>query len=69
MGKKKKAKKSTEQWVTDLKGIAAEELRVLAQAIEITLEKGGIAVSQAQAEMISKIAHPSQNVEEEEDTV
>jgi hypothetical protein len=68
MGKKKKPKKSTEQWVTDLKGIAAEELRVLAQAIEITLEKGEITVSQAQKDMIAKIAHPSQNVEEEEDT-
>jgi hypothetical protein len=29
MGKKKKPK-----WITDLKGIAPEELRVLAQAIE-----------------------------------
>jgi hypothetical protein len=62
MGKKKKPKKSTEQWVTDLKGIAAEELRVLAQAIEITLEKGEITVSQAQKDMIARIAHPNQSV-------
>jgi hypothetical protein len=69
MGKKKKPKKSTEQWITDLKGIAPEELRVLAQAIEITLGKGGITVSQPQADMIVTITHTPQKVEEEEDTV
>jgi hypothetical protein len=68
MGKKKKPKKSTEQWVTDLKGITLEELRVLAQAIELTFARRQITMPQDRADRIAEFVHSPQNLQDEDDT-